>query len=91
MLKVGSDGSSADILVGEWEQTSDLTYGRDPSNPYSFTQATKSAGTTPAAVGEGTITNADQGALLSWEEDFPGYGATLTDEGCTSNIRKPRW
>ena len=84
LLKVGTDGSSADTMVRQWQVTTNITYGRDPNNPWSYTQ-TQSAGV-PSLQNSWLITNADQGALASWGVGLNSYCAAGTDQGCTSNV-----
>jgi hypothetical protein len=77
VLKVGSDGSSVDTIVQQWQSSFTKTYGRDPYNPKSFT-ITRS-GDWPSAPWSYIITNADQGALLSWAVRLDSYCAFTTD------------
>ena len=84
LLKVGSDGSSADTLVKQWQGTGNITYGRDPSNPRSYTQT--ASGASAVVPWRFLITNADKGALLSWAVKFESYCAAGTDLGCTSSV-----
>jgi len=92
LLRVGSDGSSTDMIVKQWSWQDARTYGRDPSNPASFTET--SSGSQPQVTHESglainAITNADTGVMLSWSTgDFNGC-ATLTDLGCVSHVSGP--
>lgn len=83
ILRVGSDGSSADTLVGQWQSNENLTYGRVPNSPQSYTK-TQSGFQVP--VFSYFITNADQGAMESWGLEQLAYCAQETELGCSSNV-----
>lgn len=87
LLKVGSDGSSTDILVNQSQTTTTLVYGRtletDPDNGFwTYTQTVSKT----AGRGGRIITNADQGVLMVGGEGIGPYCAVQTDQGCTSNV-----
>jgi len=84
LLRVGSDGSSADTVVRQWSSSSNIVYNGTPDNPYAFNYVQSA----PAPYLDGTymITNADQGALISWKLVLPAYCAVETDQGCSSNV-----
>ncbi len=83
IVKVGSDGSSSDTLVKQWQTSGNTVYGRVPNNLWSYT-TTQSGFQVP--VFRYFITNADQGVMLSWEALQLAYCAASTDMGCTSNV-----
>jgi len=92
LLRVGSDGSSTDMIVKQWSWQDTRTYGRDPSNPASFTET--SSGMPPDVhhqngLAINAITNADTGVLLSWSLGMTNYYANLTDLGCANQVSTP--
>jgi IPT/TIG domain len=92
LLRVGSDGSSTDMIVKQWSWQRTVTQGRDPSNVYSFTETESRPPYITHQQMQGminAITNADTGVLLSWKTDEFNYCATLTDLGCASQFQKP--
>lgn len=56
----------------------------DDSSPFSYTQT--QSGQRPSWDGNYLITNADQGAVMSWEVFFPEYCAVETNQGCASYV-----
>ena len=79
-LRVGTDGSSSDTTIRQW------------SSSYSFqwtaidTNTESQSGAAPYVNGSYPITNADQGALVSWELVLPAYCASATNGICSNNV-----
>jgi hypothetical protein len=76
LLRVGSDGSSSDVVVQQWSSTLNTVHSPTANDPYFFTQ-TQNA---PDAYvnSQHIITNADQGAVYSWRLIKQGYCASKT-------------
>jgi hypothetical protein len=83
-MKVGTDGSSTDTVIKQWQTSMTKTFGRDPSDPFSYTQT--QSGVDPSRLGNYLITNADQGALLSWGVKLYSYCASATELGCNAQV-----
>jgi hypothetical protein len=87
LLRVGTDGSSMQIPVGDWTEDYTSTFYGAPhgaQNGYIETQA----GNVPDRVEPILITNADQGVLLSLNAYIPGYNAyinTVSNYVCKNN------
>ncbi|MBZ5556722.1 MAG: IPT/TIG domain-containing protein [Acidobacteriia bacterium] len=101
LLRVGPDGSSSDVVVDSWHESRSTVFTLSPTYPYYHETGTQ---TGPAYVdfggaGSNIITNADQGALFSWnvskqcyenspQQDprRPWVTFTQTDSSCHSGI-----
>ena len=68
LLRMGSDGSSSEVGVGDW--TSDST---NVPIPGGF--ATSTTGAVPTIQMGSLMTNADTGTVVTWQQDFPAYCA----------------
>jgi hypothetical protein len=75
ILRVGTDGSSSDVIAYQWPYTDTVvytvssTYSYTPTAPppYIFSEETKSGSLPILGYPNATsITNADQGAMVSW-------------------------
>lgn len=77
LLRVGSDGSSSKIDVKDWTSSSEYSYSY-PS-PYTWvTQQQVQTVAVPNLTVSTPITNADQGALLTWKADTGGTCTAAT-------------
>jgi hypothetical protein len=66
LMRVGTDGSSSDVVVREWTDQTETTYTLDPAtNVYSALD--RHSGPGDVDIRAHVITNADQGALYSWQ------------------------
>jgi trimeric autotransporter adhesin len=85
MLRVGSDGSSSKIDVKDWEakNLTQYTFGQ----PYGTYGTTVNTGAIPNLTVSQVITNADQGSILTWEADAPGYCASTTSHPTVCNAQ----
>lgn len=66
LLRVGTDGSSSDVVADQWTTNSSLFYTPSGGNPYYQQQRTQS-GPSINFNNVQLITNADQGAVYSWQ------------------------
>src|SRR5438270_1049568 len=82
ILRVGTDGSSSDTIVNQWKDTVARVYAPTPGDTYNYTQVASGPGANVGNV-QYIITNADQGAMLSWQLGLGGYCALATDSGCS--------
>lgn len=88
LLRVGSDGSSSEIDVQDWRSTSDSSSIETWSMPacdglLSDTTSVQYVvtGSIPTLTVSGPMTNADTGAVLSWQADSGYYCASATGNG----------
>lgn len=82
LMRVGTDGSSSDVVVKQWNLNDTAVSNAISLYPYYTTTTTQSA---PAVNINGpfAITNADQGALFSWSASWYSYCALgTTGKGC---------
>jgi hypothetical protein len=84
LLRVGSDGSSNDIIVHQWKWSTSSTYSITGPTTWTFSQT--QAGSSPTHRAANVITNADQGAVLSWNVFQNGYCASFDAQGCSENV-----
>jgi len=72
LLRVGSDGSSSKISVGDWKATFADSYSLTSPNgdTYSGPEQSATTGELPNLTIPTPITNADTGILLTWEADM---------------------
>jgi len=90
LLRVGSDGSSSQIDVKDWDAKNFTQYTFDPNNvPGNYGTTTSEVNLSAApTLTVSMITNADQGTMLGWEADTPAYCASSSGnplpEGCNS-------
>ncbi len=96
LMRVGSDGSSTNIDVKDWQSSNMNEYATTTAytngHPYSYTLVSSSV--TIGAIPTNTpwvqmITNADQGTVLSWEADTPAYCASGTYDFSVCNTQVP--
>jgi len=74
LLRVGSDGSSLEIPVGDWAM--DQTHTRT-GDSFNYETIDTQSGNVPVFVIPNLITNADQGVLLSLTVEMPDYNTYL--------------
>jgi hypothetical protein len=65
VMRVGSDGSSNEIAIQDWAGDTTIVIGNG-------SETTFSSGADGGGNAQGMISNADQGALLSWVEGITG-------------------
>jgi hypothetical protein len=85
VFRVGSDGSSSDIVVREWNYTDSKVYAPTPGDPYDFTHV-QSAPEVMVFDERPMITNADTGAVVSWKVDYYHYCPVARHAGCVSDF-----
>jgi len=89
VLRVGSDGSASDMVVHEWNAAFVGAFwnGNVMAGTTSFNFQQTGPDPLTGITTHPIITNADSGALLSWEVFLPAYCATASiDTGCTDNV-----
>ncbi|SRR6266545_4001690 len=84
-FRVGSDGSSSDIVIREWNYTDSKVYAPTPGDPYDFTRV-QSAPALQVGSNAPIITNADTGALVGWTVVGGHYCPLETHAGCVSHV-----
>lgn len=70
ILRVGSDASSADMIAHQWNSSSSTVYAASDAPPY-YTATNTQTGQLVQIDEPFLITNADTGAVLSWDVDIP--------------------
>src|SRR6266516_304296 len=86
IFRVGSDGSSSDMAIREWNYTDSTVYAATPGNPYDFTRVQSAPQPWNVCGLPMIITNADTGALVSWKVEYLHYCPLETDAGCASDV-----
>ena len=88
ILRVGTDGSSSDMVVQQWSRTESTVYSGTPNGDGSNSIITTISQTAPRVVFDSvnSLTNADTGALFSWHAFQQGYCALSVD---SSNPLQP--
>ena len=82
VLRVGSDGASSDVVVKAWAEHHSETYTLTADAPgYHLTQI-QSGPAHESFSGPAIITNADTGALYSWDVGLICYQEIQTDATC---------
>jgi hypothetical protein len=76
LMRVGTDGSSSKIDVKDWESRNLRMSSGGQAFPHISSSVT--TGAIPNLPWGQLLTNADQGAVLSWETDMPAYCASGT-------------
>jgi len=66
LLRVGADGSSSDVVVKQWTETSSMVFTLVGDHGYHITE-TETGPSDVRIDWVNIITNADQGALYSWQ------------------------
>jgi hypothetical protein len=84
LLRVGSDGSSSDVVAYQWSSSDSKVWTLSGSSP-NYTATATETGTGPPAAswnapGANGITNADQGAVFSWQTAGYTDGCVVTQE-----------
>src|SRR5580704_5597001 len=77
-MQVGTGGGSSKIDVKDWDSKYLLQW------PVSGATIKTQAGAIPTISNAMTITNADQGTVLSWEADTTAYCASATNGVCST-------
>lgn len=83
-MRVGSDGTSSDVVAQQWTHSESTVYAPTPGDSSNY--ADVQAGPPINLSGVFMITNADQGAVFSWSVTKLGYCALATDTGCTAQV-----
>jgi hypothetical protein len=86
LMRVGTDGSSSKIDVKDWESSGLTLLSGGAAFP--SVNTTTATGAVPNLRNIQTLTNADTGAVLSWEADTPTYCASGTYgfEDCNTQV-----
>lgn len=83
-MRVGSDGTSSDVVAQQWTRSESTVYAPTPGDSSNYTDV--QAGPLINLNGVFMITNADQGAVFSWSVTKFAYCALATDAGCTAQV-----
>jgi hypothetical protein len=70
LMRVGANGQSSDVVVKEWPSTDQITNTYDGGG---WTGVELHSGPSDIRISEYTITNADEGALFSWQAALQCY------------------
>jgi hypothetical protein len=84
VLRAGTDGSSSDVVVHEWDWSQTSVYTPTAADRYNATLTQSGPGF--GWNGLNMITNADTGILISWQTDDWGYCTILSDSGCAGRV-----
>jgi hypothetical protein len=79
ILRVGSDGSSSDLIVKQWTESDSLVNNGAHSTG-------QQSGPMARATDLNTLTNADTGSVLSWQLMNNSYCAAAADGVCSSTV-----
>jgi hypothetical protein len=80
ILRVGSDGSSSDLIVKQWTESNSLVNNGAHSTG-------QQSGPMVRATNLNSLTNADTGSVLSWQLMNGSYCPATTDGVCSSTVK----
>jgi hypothetical protein len=72
LMRVNGDGQTSDAVVKEWTATDQIVYTLNPST-VTYTSVETHTGPNDVNISEQIITNADRGALFSWQASEQCY------------------